>query len=236
MPRPILSPAHAALLKRAFELDDLPKRVPDAALGEKPGTVQFKTPSGHTVTTPYDAQTVTHQVNRLGGKDPYYAKLKEVLRQQGTQTDSRVERERDDAVFEERRANTVGAGFGGGAIGAAAGYGLGHLAGRPGTGALLGGLAGALGGGYLGHGVHVERDSGPTSRKVHEIAELYQEPDHVKETRQSLEDVRAELAAERFQRQMDRHMRGWDSTPYGRYDPFNPYGRRPYYYTSGRGY
>jgi len=215
--RPILPPAHAAFLKRAFELDELSKRIPEASLGDKPGTVQFKTPSGHTVTTPYDAQTVTHQVKRLGGVDPYYAKLKATLEEQGRRTDRGVERDRTRAVEDRRSSNMVGGGTLGGLAGAGLGALAGHFAGgHGGVGALAGGLAGALGGGYLGHNAHVDRQSGPTSRRINEIEDLYQEPEHVKETRRNLENVRSELAAERFQRQMDRHFDRWDR--YDRYD------------------
>lgn len=180
-----------------------------AELHETPHTIQFKTPSGHTVLTPFSDDVVAYQQKRLGGPEAYYKQLGEKLRESALANEAAVERERDAAVSGAR----VGRAMIGGTLGAVGGRVLGGLLKRPALGTALGTVGGATIGGLL----PVQRASGPETRYVEELPELYQEPEANKQLRamrDELEDVNAELRMARYHRQ---------SYPYSRYDPYDPY-------------
>jgi hypothetical protein len=165
-----------------------------AGFGSSPGTVEFTTPSGHTVTTPYSEEAVRHQILRMGGEDAYYKSLAEALKEHAREADRNVEKSRDQEVSQTRAGRAMlGAVLGGGA-GALVGA-LGH---KPGVGAALGGLTG----GYLGHQAHVDRKSGPTRTEIEEINHLYSVPPHVKAMRERLNALRDEIDQDAFFRDM----------------------------------
>jgi uncharacterized protein YcfJ len=208
-----------------------------AQLGTSPGTVEFKTPAGHTVTSPYTAETVQHHLRRAESPQAYYQSLGQALSERGVQEDKKVEHERDLRVRQLRSGNAIGGGTLGALAGSVGGLAIGSLLKNPGAGALIGGALGAVGGGMYGHSQPVTRASGLESRHVDDISELYKEPEHVTALKNNLSDVSDQLAAIRHRqrraerRELYRDLSRDQLVPYDPYDPFDPYGRRRGYYS-----
>ena len=221
---------------KAADLDPkmLASALNSAQLGSSPGTVEFKTPAGHTVTSPYTSETVQHHLRRAGSPEAYYQSLGRALSERGTREDKQIEHERDLRVGEMRAGNTISGGTLGGLAGTVGGAAIGALLKRPGMGAAIGGTLGALGGGLYGHSRPVSRPSGAESRHVDDISELYKEPEHVTALKQNLNDVSDQLEDMRYRqlraerRELYRDL-GRDPfntyDPFAPYDPFDPYGR-----------
>lgn len=184
-----------------------------------PFTVSFKTPAGHTITTPYSDDVVAYQQKRLGSPEAYYNALSERFRQSGMEEDAAIERRRDDAVSATRALRGLGGAVVGGTLGRLAG----GFAKNPGLGKLVGTALGGTVGGAIGGLLPVTRQTGVESRHRPEISELYQEPESVKEMRA----IRGEIEALSDEIADDRYLRRLDAMrPYGGYyDPYDPYGR-----------
>jgi len=200
-----------------------------AQLGTSPGTVEFKTPAGHTVTSPYTAETVQHHLRRAETPQAYYQSLGRALSERGVREDEQVEHERDLRVRQLRSGNAIGGGTLGALAGTVSGAALGALLKSPRAGAALGGTLGAIGGGLYGHSRPVTRASGPEARHVDDIPELYKEPEHVTALKNNLSDVSDQLAAIRHRQRRAEYRdlyRDLSRDPYDPYDPFDPYGRR----------
>ena len=208
-------------LQKLSDLDvaRLQALMPGVELGEEANTLKFKTPGGHAVTTPYARDVIEHQVKRLGGAEPYHAALAKRLQDEGVGVDRDVEREREEESERGRTGKTLGYGLLGGTAGAL----LGALAKKPEQGAVIGGLVGALGGGILGHSRPLERTTGPTSKHLDEISELYKEPEHVKHLKSQLHDLQGDVDDLRYRRRYN----------YGYYGPYGHYRHDPLY---GYGY
>jgi hypothetical protein len=191
-----------------------------------PFTVSFKTPAGHTITTPYSDDVVAYQQKRLGSPEAYYNALSETFHRSGMEEDAAVERRRDDAVSATRAARALGGAVVGGTLGRLAG----GFAKNPGLGKLVGTALGTAGGATVGGLLPVTRQTGVESRYRPEISELYQEPESVKEMRAirgEIEALSSEIADDRYLRRLDalRPHGGY----YDPYDPYDPYGRYPPY-------
>jgi hypothetical protein len=230
---------HTYGLNKLSALD--PKRLAgaleSAQLAESPDTIQFKTPSGHTVESPYMESVVEHHSRRLGGPAAYYKDLGRALAERGSRLDQQIEHERDMRMGQDRAGNMLGGGMLGGLAGSVGGLAIGSLLKNPGAGALIGGALGAVGGGMYGHSQPVTRASGLESRHVDDISELYKEPEHVTALKNNLSDVSDQLAAIRHRqrraerRELYRDLSRDRFVPYDPYDPFDPYGRRRGYYS-----
>lgn len=171
---------------KGANLDISRLRQAGAELGDVPGTVVFKTPAGHTVTTPYSEDMIKHHRLRGVGENQYYADLADAIKRHADEVDVDVENRRDREVTDTRLSRAIFGGLAGGGLGAI----LGATVKRP----HVGGLLGALGGGYLGHQAHVDRKSGPSNKEtVREIAQLYSEPAHIKEMRTRIDNLRDEI-------------------------------------------
>jgi hypothetical protein len=200
-------------LQKLSELDvnKLQALMPGVELGEDANTLKFKTPGGHSVTTPYARDVVEHQFKRLGGSEPYHAALAKRLQDEGVGVDTSVERGRNLDVSSRRFGKSLGLGT----VGAGAGMLLGSLAKNKTLGKAIGGTLGTVGGALLGYSLPTERKSGPTSQHIDEISELYKEPEHVKQLKSQLSDLQGDVDSLRHRRRYG----------YGNYDP---YGHRRY--------
>lgn len=219
-------------LQKLSELDVKQLRTlgPEVSLSDEANQLEFKSPGGHSITTPYDANTVEHHMRRLGSSKAYHAALARRLQEQGALEDKTVEQERDRAVRMQRFANTLGIGLLGAVGGGLAERGAGSKSFGVGGGALLGGLIG----GTAGYLRDVKREQGPAERHIEEIAELYKEPTHVKQMKRQLSNLESEARFNRaygYRRRpapflpMRPVPRGYYD-PYAPYDPYDPYGYR----------
>ena len=209
-------------LQKLSELDvnKLQALMPGVELGEDANTLKFKTPGGHSVTTPYARDVVEHQFKRLGGSEPYHAALAKRLQEEGVGVDADVERGRDLDVSNRR----FGKGLGLGTVGAGAGMLLGSLAKNKALGRAVGGTLGTVGGALLGYHLPTERRGGPTSQHIDEISELYKEPEHVKQLKSQLSDMQDDIEHMRhYRRARNPYIRpgyGLYDDPYYNYDPY----------------
>ena len=216
-------------LQKLSELDvkQLKALGPEVSLSDEANQLEFKSPGGHSITTPYDANTVEHHMKRLGSSKAYHAALARRLEAQGALEDKAVERERDNAVRAQRVANTLGIGLLGAIGGGLAQHGAGPKTFGVGGGALIGGLIGGTAGYLRG----VKRESGPDARHIEEIAELYKEPAHVKQMKQQLSNLESEARLNRIYGYRRRPapfslLRPVHRSYYDPYDPYDPYGYR----------
>jgi hypothetical protein len=203
--------AHFQLKTASLDLNRLTSLGAAARLGERPGIVEFTTPEGHTVKTPYTEETIRHQIARMGGEDPYYQTLATAIKHRGIRADKDIRNEREAAAHAKRVNNAIL----GGTVGALGGALLGATKNAPGIGLLAGGGLGAAAG-YLAKKYSPE--TSPTTRKIREMAELYAEPEHVKETRK-MQAQQAEILRQiKFQQDMDRFSRAFaEPSPYRYY-------------------
>lgn len=214
--------ARYRLKTAALDPKMLASALSSAQLGEEPETVQFKTPAGHTVTSPYSAETVQHHLLRAGSPQAYYQNLGRALSERGTREDRQIEHERDLRMSQMRAGNTLGGGTLGGLAGTLGGAAIGSLLKQPGMGAAIGGMLGALGGGLYGHSRPVTRPSGVETRHVDDISELYKEPEHVRALKENLSNMEDTL--ESIQRQQRRaRIREFYRDMNSAYDPYDPY-------------
>jgi hypothetical protein len=218
--------AHYGLKIASIDPKLLAAATPSAQLGETPGTLEFKTPGGHTVVSPYTDEVIKHHIKRLGGQKAYYEHLGRTLSDLGVNTDRDIELSRDKRVKQQRAANTfVGANLGG-LLGGFGGIAVGHSLKRPGLGALIGTTLGTVGGGLIGRGRNVTRESGPTIQYTEDVPELYKEPEHVGKLRDNLAAVQNQLDNIELDRYLDHLHYNRPYSSYSSYSPYRPY--RPY--------
>jgi len=218
--------AHYGLKIAAIDPKLLAAAMPSAQLGETPGTLEFKTPGGHTVVSPYTDEVIKHHIKRLGGQKAYYEHLGRTLSDLGVNTDRDIELSRDKRVEQQRTANTFNAASLGGMVGGLGGLAVGHSLKRPGLGALIGTTLGTVGGGLIGRGRNVTRESGPTLQYAEDVPELYKEPEHVGKLRDNLAAVQNQLDDIELNQYLDRLHYNRPYSSYSSYSPYRPY--RPY--------
>lgn len=210
----------------------LAQAMSSAQLGESPGTVEFKTPGGHTVSSPYSDSVIEHHIKRLGGPNAYYEDLGRTLAARGARVDADVERDRDELMGVQKKINVLAGVASHAPTGALVGWGLGALAKRPGAGALIGGTLGAIGGGIRGALNPVVRDSTPINLDVNDIQALYKEPEHLQVMKKEMNRLQNQVAENEARRRMDRNVDHLFSIA-NDYDPYYaryPYRRPGYYY------
>lgn len=228
-----MTQAHYRFKSAALDPSQLRRAYGSAEIGDDASSVTFKTPGGHSVSTPFSNEVVSNQMSRLGGKSQYYDALGRALREQAKGVDRKIESDRDDIVAQRRAGAVLGRGTLGAIGGGLVGYLLGGLANSPGVGAALGGTLGGLAGGYAGTKSKVQRPSGSEHRDLREVAELYKEPEHVKRMREQMDEMQDHVETIRRRQVYDAYRRDYRD-PYS--DPFSPYYDPMYPYRSRRRY